>query len=572
MKDTIVKLIVIGTGLDISEVENALEVPPRMEMGDFAFPCFGLAKSMKKAPVVIAKDLSKSLKLPSGIERIESEGAYVNFFVDKKILVERVLARVRKKGFGKLNLGKGKSRVVEYSQPNTHKAFHVGHIRGTSLGESLSRIFRVCGESVIQMNYSGDSGMHIAKWIWCYRKFHPNEKLRDDEAWIAGIYVDAVEKLGDDGKLQEEVDEINLKIESGEDKEISELWKKTRAMSIKSWDRIYKELDAHFDVNFFESEFEEEAKKEVLKMLEDGIAKKDDAVFMDLKEFGLGVWVLLRRDGTVLYSAKDIALALRKFKDYRSDNYLVCVGNEQKMHFEQLVKTLELMGLKKEAKSYGFLPFGMVRFPEGKMSSRSGANVLYSDFLKAVVGIARTGLEKRGYGGKDLSERALKIAIASIKYSMLKQGPKKTMIFDPRKDVAFEGDTGPYLLYSYARASSILRKVKNATRNSVPSKMGASAPSSSGKIVVGELNESEVKLVKKIDEYEDVVVRAYETLSPNLIANYCFELAQDFNEFYHTCPVLGNESEGFRLAIVGAFRVVMGKGLDLLGIEKLESM
>ncbi len=233
--------------------------------------------------------------------------------------------------------------MIEYSQPNTPKAFHVGHIRGTSLGESLARIFRVCGEKVVQMNYSGDTGMHIAKWIWCYQKFHSKEKLKDDESWIAGIYVDAVKRLGDSDDLQKEVDEINQKIEDKSDKKINELWKKTRAASIKSWDRIYGELGAHFDVSFFESEFEASGKKEALKLLDKGIAKKDDAVFMDLKEYGLGVWVLLRKDGTVLYSAKDIALALRKFKDYKSNNYLICIGNEQRLHFEQLVKTLELM-------------------------------------------------------------------------------------------------------------------------------------------------------------------------------------------------------------------------------------
>ena len=553
MRKVVVDLIAKNVDLDSCDIENLVEVPPRMEMGDFAFPCFGLSKVLKKSPVEIAFGLIGKFKLPKEIDRVEAEGAYVNFFVNKKVFAEGVLERVREKRFGSLSLGKGKSRVVEYSQPNTHKAFHVGHIRGTSLGESLARIFRTCGEKVVQMNYSGDTGMHIAKWIWCYQKFHGDEELKEDESWIAGIYVDAVKRLGDDEGLQVEVDEINQKIESKEDKVINELWKKTREMSIKSWDRIYGELGAHFDVGFFESEFEKAGKKESLKLLRKGIAKKDDAVFMDLKEFGLGVWVLLRKDGTVLYSAKDIALALKKFKDYKSDNYLVCVGNEQEMHFKQLVKTLELMGLKKEAKQYGVLAFGMIRFPEGKMSSRSGANVLYSDFFREVSRVAKEGLKQRG--AENVENKAKKIAIASIKYSMLKQNPKKTMVFDPRVDVAFEGDTGPYLLYSYARASSILRKVK-----------------SKSKVKIGELSDVEVLLLKKIDLFEDVVGKAYDGLAPNLIANYCFELASLFNEFYHACPVLGGESEGFRLKVVESFRVVMGKGLDLLGIEMLEEM
>jgi arginyl-tRNA synthetase len=549
MKDSIVELINSHVDCDVS---GSLEVPPKLEMGDYAFPCFGLAKSLKKSPVVIASDLAnKFKKLPKEIERVEVEGAYLNFFVDKKILADSVLSSK----ILSLKVGKGKSRVVEYSQPNTHKAFHVGHIRGTSLGESLARIFRACGEKVVQVNYSGDTGMHIAKWIWCYNKYHSDEKLSDDESWIAGIYVDAVKRLGEDEDFQKEVDEINQKIEDKSDAEINKLWKKTRELSIKSWYRIYEELGAHFDFSFFESEFEVPAKEKALELLDKGIAKKDDAVFMDLKEYGLGVWVLLRRDGTVLYSAKDIVLALKKFKDFKSDNYLVTVGNEQKMHFEQLVKTLELMGLEDEAKSYGFLPFGMVRFPEGKMSSRTGQNVLYSDFFKEVSEIALKGLEKRGYFGNDVDERAKKIAIASIKYSMLKQDPKKTMIFDPKSDVSFEGDTGPYLLYGYARASSILKKVK-----------------SKAKVKISDLEDVEIKLVKKIGDFDDVVLGAYERLAPNLIANYCYELTSLFNEFYHACSVLGSESEGFRLALVGKFRDVLGKGLELLGIEKLEEM
>ena len=557
MKDFIVKLIAKEVKLSLPSIENLIEIPPKYDMGDFAFPCFGLAKSLKKNPMIIAEDFTKKLrkKLPKEISNIDFNGAYINFFIDKKILAEKVFEEVSKKDFGKNILGRGKSRLVEYSQPNTHKAFHVGHIRGTSLGESLSRIFRASGEKVTQMNYSGDTGMHIAKWIWCYKKYHSKESLKNDEAWIAGIYVDAIKRLGDNEEFQEEVNEINQKIEDKSDKEINKLWKETRAASIKSWERIYSELDAHFDVNFYESEFEMSGKTEALKLLEKGIASKDDAVFMDLKKYDLGVWVLLRKDGTVLYSAKDIALALRKFKDFKSDNYLVTVGNEQKMHFEQLVKTLELMGLKKESKIYGFLPFGMVRFPEGKMSSRTGKNVLYSDFFKEVTSVAKEGIKKRGYDGADIDDRAMKIAVASIKYSMLKQDPRKTMIFDPRSDVSFEGDTGPYLLYSYARASSIVRKVKSKKA-----------------VKILDLDSTESRLLKKVEGFEDIVKKAYKDLAPNLIANYCFELAQVFNEFYHSCPVMGSKEEGFRLKLVDAFRITIKRGLGLLGITTIEEM
>ncbi len=556
MKNKIAKLIAKEIKLSVVEIENLIEIPPMFEMGDFAFPCFGLAKSLKKNPLIIAEDLVKKIrkKLPREISNVDFKGAYINFFIDKKILAEDVLAKVKKKNFGENNLGKGKKIVIEFSQPNTHKAFHVGHIRGTSLGESLARIFEIEGNKVVRVNYSGDTGMHIAKWIWCYRKYHAKEKLKGDETWIAGIYVDAVKRLENNENFQKEVDEINRKIESKKDKEINDLWEKTRVASIQSWDKIYSELGVRFDKHYFESEFDNGGKKVAEDLLKKNIAKKDDAIFMNLKKYNLGVWVLLRRDGTVLYSAKDIALAYKKVKDFFADRYLVVVGDEQKMHFEQLVKTLELAKFPK-SKVCAFLTFGMVRFPEGKMSSRNGQNVLYSDFSSEVFNVAKEGLEARSCGGKDIDERASKIAIAAIKYSMLKQDPKRVMIFDSKKALAFEGDTGPYLLYSYARASSIVRKAK------------------SKKIVkIIDLKNPEIKLLKKIDGFEDVVARAYENLAPNLIANYCFELAQMFNEFYHSCPVLGSDEEGFRLKLVDAFRVTLGKGLSLLGIETIEEM
>jgi len=213
MKNVVVKLISNEVEIDSADIENSIEIPPKYEMGDFAFPCFALSKLQKQNPAVIAKNLVKKLKhkLPKEISEVDSNGAYLNFFLDKEILAKEILAKVKEKGFGKIYCGKGLKRLVEYSQPNTHKAFHVGHIRGTSLGESLSRIFKICGEKVIQINYSGDTGMHIAKWIWCYRKYHSEEKIKDSEAWIAQIYVDATSRLNENEKLQEEVDEINRK-------------------------------------------------------------------------------------------------------------------------------------------------------------------------------------------------------------------------------------------------------------------------------------------------------------------------------------------------------------------------
>lgn len=564
MKDVVVDLLsaVLKGKIQKKDLEKFIEVPANDENGDYSFPCFSLAKIEKKNPLVIAEELAEKIRLKLNktdeISSVESKAGYVNFFVDKRMLARNVL-----KNSGKFDVKKKNLRgIIEFSQANTHKAFHVGHIRGTALGESLARIAEFFGEKVIRANYQGDTGMHVAKWIWCYKKYHSKEKLKNDESWIAGIYVDAIKRLFADeksGKLQKEVDEINRKLDSGEDKELNELWKKTRKLSLDSLEIIYKDLNTKFDKYYFESEVEDDAKKIVEELLDKKIAIKDDgAVIIDFKKHGfenLGVWVLLRKDGTVLYSAKDIALDLKKFKENKVDWSIYVHGAEQNLHFKQLLKTLELIKFKnlKEIHEFGF---GLVRLPSGKMSSRTGDNILYSDFKKEIVEYAKKQISERfELKNNEVEKRALAVAMASIKYSFLKQGLNNTIIFEKNEALKFEGDTGPYLLYSYARASSIVRKVK-----------------SKKKVQIVDLKKEEIRLIKKIAEFSDVVEKAYDDFSPSLIANYSYEISKLFNEFYHSCPVLGSVEEGFRLALVNAFRKTLKKSLDLLGIDVLEEM
>jgi len=556
MKEAIVNLLKKEVSLKKSEIEKLIEIPPSIEMGDYAFPCFSLSKQFKKNPNQIAEELKNKIKLPKQIKKIQVSGAYLNFFVDRKIFAENLINQILKQ---KNNFGKKKFNLkgmVEFSQPNTHKAFHVGHIRGTSLGESLARIAEFFGEKVIRANYSGDTGMHIAKWIWCYKKYHSKEKLKEDESWIASIYVDAVKRLSKNEKFQKEVDLTNKKIEDKSDKEINALWKKTRQLSINSWKKIYRELNTHFDIHYFESEVEKKGKEITKELVKKGIAKiSDGATIIDFEKDNLGVLVFLRRDGTVLYAGKDLALAEKKVEK-KSNWYVYVVADEQNLYFKQIFKTLELMKFK-EVKKFHHVSYGMVKFPEGKMSSRTGENILYSDFLKEVTDFARKRIKERTVkiNKTELEKRALVVSIAAIKYSMLKQGSNKNIIFKKQDALNFEGATGPYLLYSYARANSILRKIK-------PKKQ----------FKIKKLNQNEIKIIKKLSQFPEVVLNAYNNFNPSLIANYSCQLAQIFNEFYHACPVIGSEQESFRLVLVKSFKQVLENSLNLLGIETLEKM
>jgi arginyl-tRNA synthetase len=556
MKELIAKLLAKHLGKKEQEILNLIGISPA-GMGDYAFPCFSLAKEMKKSPVKIAEEIEEKIKLPKEISKIQVNQAYLNFFISPSFLIQQTIKKILKEK-AKYGKGKEKSKVmIEFSQPNTHKAFHVGHIRNTSIGESLSRLYEFQGNKVIRANYSGDTGMHIAKWIWCYKTFHNEEDLVDDEEWIASIYVDAVKRLEENPDFQLEVDAINRLLETREDKEINQLWDKTRKLSIESWKKIYKELNTRFDKYYFESEVEKRGKEIAQNLVKQKIAIiSDGATIMDLQKYNFGVWVLLRKDGTVLYSAKDLALAEKKFKDYEIDKSIYLVADEQQLHFQQLMKTLELMNFK-ELKKCQPVHYGLVRLPTGKMSSRTGQNILYSEFMEDVMGYAKEEIKKRfpQLNNKELEERALKISIASIKYAMLKQGPNKVIVFVREDALDFEGNTGPYLQYSYARASSIMKKSKK-----------------SPKLNQEAIDEQEVVLVKKLGMFPEIASHSYSQLNPSLLANYSYELAQIFNEFYHSSKVIDDDREEFRLALVESFRIVLKSCLNLLGIDVIEEM
>ena len=300
---------------------------------------------------------------------------------------------------------------------------------------------------------------------------------------------------------------------------------------------------------------EKKGKEIVGKLLKKKIAKSSDgAVIMDLRKYKLGVWVLLRKDKTILYSGKDLALAEEKFGKFKLDESLYVVCSEQKLHFEQLFKTLELMGFSHESK---MVHYGEVRLPSGKMSSRTGENVLYSDFLKKITEQAESQIKKREskIAEKTLKERALKISVAAIKYSMLKQSPNKNIIFKPEDSLNFEGDTGPYILYSYARANSIIEKYKDKKDKKD-----------------FQLEELEITLIKKLSQFPEAVSESVKNLNPSVIAHYTYQLAQNFNEFYHSCPVIKSEKEQFRVSLVKSFIQVMKNSLNLLGIKAIEKM
>jgi arginyl-tRNA synthetase len=561
MKKIIVKAL-SGVGLPGEEIDRLVETPHDTARGDYAFPCFVLAQKRKRNPSELAKEIASRLKLPKEIERVEAVGPYLNFFVKRGTFSSQVLEDIFNLGdrYGSSN-GDSERVMIEFSQANTHKAFHVGHVRGTSLGESLARILSFSGNQVFRANYQGDTGMHVAKWLWAYLAFHSKEPLQKEESWFANIYVEAVKKLAEHPEYESDARIINQKLDSGSDKELTALWKKTRKMCLSSLEQIYAQLETRFDYYFFESEVEERGKQLAKELVSKGIARVSDGAtiidFADYKEPQLGVWVLLRADGTALYSAKDLALAEKKFTEFNIGKALYVVGSEQRQHMYQLFKTLSLMKFK-QAKKCAYVPVSLVRLPTGKMSSRTGDNVLYSAFRKELVEEAQKEISDRfpTLPAKEIEHRAEHIALAALKYAILKQDTNKVLVFDKKEALRFEGDTGPYLLYSYARAMSILRKSKKTTK-----KQGNS-----------ELSSEEHSLVSALQLFPERVARAAKDYSPEVIAHYAYMLAQTFNEFYHKEKVIGSHDESFRLNLVRAFTQTLKNALFLLGIPVIEEM
>ena len=554
MKNVVVKLIVGEVKLSKKDVENLIEVPPKGEMGDFAFPCFGLAKSLRKSPLIIAEELAGKFrkKLPKEISGVDFKGGYVNFFVDKKMLAKNVLARDNRK----LRIEDRGRIVIDMSSPNIAKPFGIGHLRSTIIGNSIGKIAEANGFEVVKINYLGDWGTQFGKIIFGFRKWGSESELKKNPVeHLYELYVRANDK-----EFEDEAREEFRKLESGNVENVK-LWEKFRKLSLKEFDEIYDLLGVDFDVISGESEYNDKLDFVVAELKRKKLLKKDDgAMVVDLKKEGLSVALIQKSDGTSLYATRDIAAAIARKKKYKFDRMIYGVGQEQKLHFNQFFRILEKMGYA-WAKDCVHVSHGLYLDKDGKkFATRKGKSVFMRDILGEVVERAKlrlseVGSRKSEVGSRELEERARKIALAAIFYGDLKNSRENNVVFDVDRFLSFEGDTGPYLLYSYARASSIVRKVK------------------SKKIVkILDLKDAEIRLLKKIDLFGEVVGKAYEGLAPNLVANYCYELAQMFNEFYHSCPVLGSEEEGFRLALVKKFGETLKKGLELLGIEVLEEM
>ncbi|MBU1613462.1 arginine--tRNA ligase, partial [Patescibacteria group bacterium] len=489
---------------------------------------------------------------------------YLNFFINPKFLADFVFKEIGNKEFGKNEMGKSKKIMVEYAQPNTHKAFHIGHLRNIITGESLARIFENSGYKVIRTNFQGDVGLHIAKCLWGIQQSMPEyeavkkEKIQEKVLYLGRVYAKGGIAYEEDENAKKEIVEINEKIYN-KDNGLFKIYKETRKWSLEYFDIIYAMVGAKFDRLYFESETFDEGKKLVMENLKKGIFKESEgAVIFEGEKYGLHNRVFLNSKGLPTYEAKDLALAEMQLKEYNPDAIFHVVGKEQTEYFKVLFKAIEQV-FPQSAGKENHLMYGWVSLKEGKMSSRTG-NVVLAEWLieetKRVVADAM-----RDHEVNDKKKTIEKVALAAIKYSFLRTGAQNDILFDVKESINLTGDSGPYLLYIVARINSILKKAKMKF-NKFELKN------------ISEIHETEKKLLLDIANYAETARGAAVKHDPSKISHYLLNLAQDFNAFYGSCPVIKAEGDllFFRLNLIRATAKAMTDGLNLLGIDVVGAM
>lgn len=537
-----------------TKLENIeLEIPPNPEMGDYAFPCFVLAKEWKKAPNDIAQELAKQFKSSKLVKEVKVIGPYLNFFVSKDKITEDTIKQVlkQKDKYGSSNIGKGKKIILEHTSINPNASPHVGRARNALIGDSIRRTLLFQGYKVETHYFVNDVGKQISMLVL---GAEGQKDLNFND--LLNIYININKKIEENPELEKQVLELLSKLEKN-DKETRKRFENVVKICIDGQIKILAELGIKYDFFDYESKYlwSKETDKTLKRLEKTGKLFIDgfNRWVLDQKGYGLGmkipVFVLTRADGTSLYGLRDITYNIEKSK--KGEN-IVVLGEDQKLYQEQIAAALKEL----EIKQPRVVHYSFVLLQEGKMSTRKGNLVLLEDFMKEALSKASEELKKR-YGKSD--EKAAKtIAYGAVKYGILKVSPEKNVVFDWQQALSFEGETAPYIQYAYARISSILAKAKVNPKADLSSLQ----------------EKEEFELVKLSSNFPQVVLKATHDLRPHLIANYLYLLAQKFNEYYHKHQVLkaGEKTKNARLLLISAVRHVLKNGLDLLRIDVLEKM
>ena len=565
-KENIAQKISEVTNIDKEELKTYIEIPPNSDLGDYAFPCFKLAKSLRKAPPVIASEIKEAIKLDDGsIEKIEIVGGYLNIYINKASLAETILKEVAQKQekYGSSNIGMGKNVVIDYSAPNIAKPFHIGHLRSTVIGGALYKIYNFLGYNSVGINYLGDWGLQFGKVMAGYDMWKDEYDFSQSEIQaILKIYVRFCQEEKEKPELTELAREYFKRLEDGEEKEV-ETWKWIRRISLENYQKTYNLLNSKFDSYNGESYYNDKMDAVVDELREKGLLKESEgAQVVDLSEYDMPPCIIITSAGTTIYATRDLASLKDRINKYDFDKAIYVVGNEQRLHFKQVFKVLELMGYPEYARKCEHVPFGLVVDKDGeKIGSRKGNSIFLEDILKEAIQKVEKIIDEKNPGLEDKGEVARKVGVGAIIFNDLSNSRIKDEIFDWDMLLNFQGETGPYIQYIYVRTRSLLEKA-----GYVPDLEN---------INFSKLQEKEaVETLKLLYRFNEFVTLAADKNEPSIISRYLIDVAQNFSTFYNEHKIITEDKtvQDARLALTYAVGTVLKSGVTLLGMEMPNKM
>lgn len=555
-------------GLSADEIKDMLEIPVDSKMGDYAFPCFKLAKVLRKAPPMIAQGIAEKLRGVELFEKVENVNAYVNMFLSRNVFVQELVSGVAADGerYGSSDIGQNRKVIVEFSSPNIAKPFHIGHIRSTVIGNSIYKIHDFLGYDTVRINHLGDYGTQFGKMIVSYRRWgNEADVTREPIKTLLGYYVKFHEEAEKDPSLEDEARDVFTKLENGEPEE-TRLWQWFRDESLKEFNRVYDMLGISFDSYAGESFYSDKMER-VVGMLKnaDLLKESEGAQIVDLEEYGMSPALITKKDGSSLYITRDIAAAVYRKEHYDFYKNLYIVASQQNLHFQQWIKIIELLGYE-WAKDCVHIPFGLVSLEEGTMSTRHGRVVFLEEVLTRAVNQTREVILEKNVNTDNVDVTARQVGIGAVIFQELSNNRIKDYVFSWEKVLNFEGETGPYVQYTHARAASVLRNGGDVT---------AQAIADASKVNMNHITgDSAYELAKLVYRFPEVVLDAADKYEPSIVTRHIVDIAQSFNKFYHDEHILVDdvEEKKAKLLLVYAAKQTIQNGLKLLGMEAPERM
>ena len=565
-KQTIAKAIAEVVNIDEKELESYIEIPKDANNGDYAFPCFRLAKELKKAPPMIANDIKEKIQIDETIiEKVEVVGGYLNFYIQQKKMVEEVLKQIDvQEEYGKSEIGKGKNIVIDYSAPNIAKPFHIGHLRSTVIGGALYNIYQYLGYHTIGVNHLGDYGTQFGKLIEGYKLWGKEYNIEEDPInELTKIYIRINQVCKEDEKVLEQC-RMNFKLLEDGDPYCTEIWEKFRNLSLKEFQKVYDLLGSHFD-SWNGEAFYSDKMPEVIEILEKTgkLVESQGAKIIDLEDKGIHTPCIIQKsNGSTTYATRDLAAILYRARTYDFDKALYVVSYEQTLHFKQVFEVAKLLGInEKYTNGLKHVPFGMVSLPTGKMSTREGNIVKLEELLNESIARAKEIIEEKNPELEDKDEVAKKVGVGAVIFNDLSNSRIKDEVFDWNQILNFQGETGPYVQYTYVRTKSVLEKAGY---------MPTIEEIKFDKL----LDESSKNIIKLIYNFENILIQVTEKEEPSILSRYLIDLAKAFSNFYNDNKILVEDKDiqNARVYLTYAVGKVLKTGANLLGIEMPNKM